>query len=183
MNNQLFNLQYENIDKVLLSKDIFEEIVGITIITKTGDKMVLRASDLHDFPILFERKFDMLLEKSEKVETISLKIQSIDIVERDELFRPVSIKVTLDNGQILNVDNKVSFVNDSIELLKKGNFKLSFREMKLCEYFLINFAKKYDFTFGKLRDEVSFGSMLYKEFLDEATFVVMFLALICAIIL
>lgn len=153
----------DDIEKIILNKNAVDDVVGINIFFKDGSNRYVTGPEMELVCLDYGLGFLRNVKKSEKVEIVNEKIESIEILERDKFFSPNKIKVRLDNGVVLNIDNNLSLtecLNEYMASLNQNDKKDISKEMDLFDYLISNFAIKQGIELDKLPFEISKNPML-----------------------
>lgn len=153
----------DDIEKIILNKNVVDDVVGINIFFKDGSNRYVTGPEMELVSLDYGLGFLRNVKKSEKAEIVNEKIESIEILERDKFFSPNKIKVRLDNGVVLNIDNNLSLtecLNEYMASLNQNDKKDISKEMDLFDYLISNFAIKRGIELDKLPFEISKNTML-----------------------
>jgi len=149
---------FDNIEQIILDKNIFGVVRTITIKYKNGTLEEFPGEEEKYFSRLHELKEEELAKKIEKKTTVKTDyISKIEVIERDKLFNPSVMDIYLASGEVINFDSKNADIIKAIT-----NAKTPYQK-----YMLNSLLKKYDCTREELINKLNTDGYLKDDIVKK----------------
>ncbi len=150
--------EFNNIEQIILDKNIFGVTRNITIKYKNGTLEEFSGEDEKFFSLLHELKEDDLAKKVEKKTVVKTDdISKIEVKERDKLFNPSVMDIYLASGEVIQFDKKNADIMKTITACKTEYQK----------YMLDSLLKKYNCTREQLIKNITNNGYLKDDIIKK----------------
>ncbi len=150
--------EFDNIEQVILDKNIFGVTRTITIKYKNGTLEEFSGEEEKYYSMLYELKEDELAKKVEKKTVVKTDdISKIEVIERDKLFNPSVMNIHLASGDVIEFNPKEA---DIMKAITQGKTPYQ-------KYMLNSLLKKFDCSREELINKLNNNAYLKEDIIKR----------------